>query len=237
MYFAGVLRLVPVPVSPRRPASPESSVSPSPSTAPSPASMPEALVYTDGACSGNPGPGGWGAFVRETSGGATTERDLSGAVPHTTNNRMELTAAVEGLRALTAPSRVTVCADSQYVVKGMTEWIAGWQRRGWVNAAKRPVENRDLWEALLAAAARHRVTWQWVKGHSVDPLNQRVDRLAVAAIATLSGGTSSANGPSVGAYEAPEFDASEWDDPAPRSDGRAASGRPTARAGAQQRLF
>ncbi len=198
--------------------------------------MPEALVYTDGACSGNPGPGGWGAFVRETTGGATTERDLSGAVPHTTNNRMELTAAVEGLRALAAPSRVTVCADSQYVVKGMTEWIAGWQRRGWVNAAKRPVENRDLWEALLAAAARHRVTWQWVKGHSVDPLNQRVDRLAVAAIATLAGATAAGN--AAAAFEAPEFDAAEWDDPAPRASPRtSALSRSPSRTGAQQRLF
>ncbi len=191
--------------------------------------MPEALVYTDGACSGNPGPGGWGAFVREGTGADRVERDLSGATAHTTNNRMELTAAVEGLRALAAPSRVTVCADSQYVVKGMTEWIAGWQRRGWVNAAKRPVENRDLWEALLAAAAPHRVTWQWVKGHASDALNDRVDRLAVAAIAALRGGASAA---SVDA-DLPEFDAAEWDDPAPSRP----TSRPTARSGAQQRLF
>ena len=191
--------------------------------------MPEALVYTDGACSGNPGPGGWGAFVREGTGPDRVERDLSGAAAHTTNNRMELTAAVEGLRALAAPSRVTVCADSQYVVKGMTEWIAGWQRRGWVNAAKRPVENRDLWEALLAAAAPHRVTWQWVKGHASDALNDRVDRLAVAAIAALRGG------PSAAAVDAdvPEFDAAEWDDPSPSRQ----AGRPTARSGSQQRLF
>ncbi len=189
---------------------------------------PEALVYTDGACSGNPGPGGWGAYVRETVDGRRVERDLSGAEGRTTNNRMELTAAIEGLRALAAPSRVTVCADSQYVVKGMTEWIAGWKRRGWVNAAKKPVENRDLWEALLDAAARHDVTWRWVKGHASDPLNQRVDRLAVAAIAAVRGGA-----PAAPANDVPEFDPDEWNDaPIPAR----SAARPTATVGVQHRL-
>ena len=116
--------------------------------------MKDVVIYTDGACKGNPGPGGWGALLRH----GASERELSGAAAHTTNNRMELTAAVEALRALREPCRVTLFADSQYVVKGMTEWIAGWKRRGWLNAAKKPVENRDLWEALDAAAAPHTVS-------------------------------------------------------------------------------
>lgn len=194
------------------------------------AGRPDALVYTDGACSGNPGPGGWGVFVRETVDGARVERELWGAAPHTTNNQMELTAAIEGLRALAVSSRVTVCTDSQYVVKGMTEWIAGWKRRGWVNAAKKPVENRALWEALLAAAARHDVTWRWVKGHASDPLNQRVDRLAVGAIATLRGGPP----PAPVAAAVPEIDPAEWDDPPIPARG---AGRATASPGVQQRLF
>ena len=143
--------------------------------------MKEVVIYTDGACSGNPGPGGWGALL--VYGGV--ERELSGAEPHTTNNRMELTAAVRSLEALRAPCRVHVHSDSQYVVRGMTEWLAGWKKRGWLNAAKRPVENRDLWEALDAAAARHTVAWLWVKGHASDARNNRVDRLAVEAIKTL----------------------------------------------------
>lgn len=140
--------------------------------------MKDVVIYTDGACSGNPGPGGWAALLRS----GVHERVLTGAAPHTTNNRMELTAAVEALRALREPCQVVVYADSQYVVKGMTEWIAGWKRRGWTNAQKKPVENRDLWEALDAAALPHRVEWRWVKGHASDPDNNRVDRLAVEAL-------------------------------------------------------
>ena len=146
--------------------------------------MKEVVIYTDGACSGNPGPGGWAALLRY----GPQERTVSGAAPLTTNNRMELTAAVEALRALREPCRVVVHADSQYVVKGMTEWIAGWKRRGWTNAAKKPVENRDLWEALDAAAERHRVEWRWVKGHGSNADNNLVDRLAVEAMNEARGG-------------------------------------------------
>ena len=146
--------------------------------------MKEVIIYTDGACSGNPGPGGWAALLRY----GTVERTLSGAAPLTTNNRMELTAAVEALRALREPCRVVLHADSQYVVKGMTEWITGWKQRGWKNAQKKPVENRDLWEALDAAATPHRVEWRWVKGHASDPDNNRVDALAVEALKALVAG-------------------------------------------------
>ncbi|MBE2185741.1 MAG: ribonuclease HI [Rhodothermales bacterium] len=136
------------------------------------------LIFTDGSCSGNPGPGGWAALLRSEP----HEREISGAEGHTTNNRMELTAAVEALRLLKTPCRVTLYTDSQYVVKGMTEWIGGWKRRGWTNSQKKPVENRDLWEALDTAAAPHAVTWVWVKGHAGHPENERVDQLAVRAM-------------------------------------------------------
>ena len=131
-------------------------------------------IATDGACKGNPGPGGWGALIR--SGG--TEKELSGGELLTTNNRMELMAAIEGLNALKRPCRVTLSTDSRYVMDGLTKWIKGWQKNGWKTAAKQPVKNADLWQALLAAAKPHRIEWTWVKGHAGHPDNERADRLA-----------------------------------------------------------
>jgi ribonuclease HI len=136
-------------------------------------------VYTDGACSGNPGPGGWAAVLAH----GERERVLSGSDPHTTNNRMELKAAIEALRALREPCAVHLHTDSTYLEKAFNDgWVDNWVRRGWKTAGKKPVENRDLWEQLLEAAAPHRVTWIKVKGHSDDPMNNRVDELAVAAL-------------------------------------------------------
>ena len=134
-------------------------------------------IFTDGACSGNPGPGGWGAILR--SGGH--EKELVGGEPETTNNRMEMTAVLRGLTALKEPCTVTVHTDSRYVIDGMTQWIFGWQKRGWKTADNKPVKNVELWQALLAAAGRHKVTWQWVKGHAGHPENERADQLACAA--------------------------------------------------------
>lgn len=131
-------------------------------------------IFCDGACSGNPGPGGYGAILRY--GGRTKE--LSGGARDTTNNRMEMTAAIEGLRQLTRPCQVLITTDSQYLVKGMTEWIAGWQRKGWRNSKKEPVVNRDLWELLLALTKPHSVQWKWVKGHAGHAENERCDQLA-----------------------------------------------------------
>ena len=131
-------------------------------------------IATDGACKGNPGPGGWGALIRS----GDRERELSGGEALTTNNRMELTAAVEALNALKRPCHVTLSTDSRYVMDGLTKWIAGWQRNGWRTADKKPVKNEDLWRALIAAAARHRIEWKWVKGHAGHPDNERVDKLA-----------------------------------------------------------
>lgn len=131
-------------------------------------------IFTDGACKGNPGPGGWGALLRM----GKHEKELSGSDPATTNNRMEMIAVVQALKALIEPCEVTLCTDSRYVIDGMTKWIEGWQRRGWINASKKPVRNADLWHDLLDAAERHRIHWQWVKGHSGHPENERVDRLA-----------------------------------------------------------
>ena len=128
-------------------------------------------IHTDGACRGNPGPGGWGA-----------EKELSGSAPETTNNRMELTAAVEALRALNRSCDVQLFTDSVYVKQGVTEWLARWKRNGWRTANKKPVRNQDLWEALDEEAGRHRVQWHWVKGHSGNPGNERADRLANEAI-------------------------------------------------------
>jgi ribonuclease HI len=146
----------------------------------------EALVWTDGACRGNPGPGGWAAIVVPPGGGAPVE--LYGGAPHTTNNRMEFTAAIEGLAALPAGSRACVVTDSLLMLKSMTLWIAGWRRRGWRTAAGQPVKNQDLVEALDAAVARHaEVRWHWVRGHETGAahahkaLNDRADRLSVAA--------------------------------------------------------
>jgi ribonuclease HI len=138
------------------------------------AEMTKVEIATDGACKGNPGPGGWGALVRA----GDKEKELSGGEKLTTNNRMELTAAIEGLNALKRPCRVTLSTDSRYVMDGLTKWIKGWQKNGWKTAAKQPVKNADLWQALLDAAKPHRIDWVWVKGHAGHPDNERVDRLA-----------------------------------------------------------
>jgi len=131
-------------------------------------------LFTDGACKGNPGPGGWGALLRM----GEHEKELSGAERDTTNNRMEMTAVIKGLSALTKPCAVDVYSDSKYVIDGITKWIFGWQKRGWVNAAKKPVANADLWREMIEATARHDISWHWVKGHSGHPENERVDQLA-----------------------------------------------------------
>ena len=131
-------------------------------------------AFTDGACKGNPGPGGWGVVLRM----GAHEKELSGGDPATTNNRMELTAAIEALNALTRPCQVKVFTDSRYVMDGLTKWIHGWRRNGWRTADKKPVKNAELWQALLAASERHRVEWQWVKGHAGHPENERADKLA-----------------------------------------------------------
>jgi ribonuclease HI len=141
--------------------------------------MSEAVIYTDGACSGNPGPGGWGTVLRYGS----TEKELHGSDPSTTNNRMELMAAIQALEALKRPVEVTLYTDSRYLLDGITKWVAGWQRNGWVTAAKQPVKNVDLWHRLVKAMASHRVTWLWVKGHNGDPGNERADELARLGIA------------------------------------------------------
>jgi ribonuclease HI len=132
------------------------------------------VIYTDGACSGNPGPGGWGAILMF----GAHERELWGGEPATTNNRMELMAAIVALEALTRPCEVTLFTDSQYVRQGITEWLAGWKARGWRTADKKPVKNEDLWRRLDLARAHHRVQWKWVRGHAGDPLNERADALA-----------------------------------------------------------
>jgi ribonuclease HI len=136
------------------------------------------LLFTDGACRGNPGPGGWGVLLRY----AGAEREVFGAERETTNNRMELTAVIEGLRALTRSCPVRITTDSQYVMKGVTEWMPNWKRRGWRTAAKKPVKNKDLWEALDRELQRHQVEWRWVKGHSGHAENERADALANRAI-------------------------------------------------------
>ena len=138
-------------------------------------------LFTDGACQGNPGPGGWGVLLRY--GGV--EKELSGAEPATTNNRMELTAVIRGLEALKRPCQVLVTTDSQYVRNGITDWIRRWRRNGWRTADRQPVKNSDLWRRLDEVAAGHEVEWHWVKGHAGHPENERADRLATTAIATL----------------------------------------------------
>lgn len=139
-------------------------------------------IYTDGACRGNPGPGGWGALLRHND----HEKELWGGESETTNNRMELTAAIQALRALNRPCRVELYTDSQYVRMGITDWLAGWKRRGWKNASKKPVKNQDLWQALDAETGKHQVRWHWVKGHSGHPENERADQLANRGIDELS---------------------------------------------------
>jgi ribonuclease HI len=131
-------------------------------------------IWTDGACSGNPGPGGWGVVLRY----GTHERELFGGEALTTNNRMELMAAIRALESLTRPATVRIHTDSTYVRNGITSWLPSWQRNGWLTAAKQPVKNADLWQRLAAASARHQVTWHWVKGHSSHPENDRADALA-----------------------------------------------------------
>jgi ribonuclease HI len=140
-------------------------------------------IFTDGACSGNPGPGGWGAILRAKD----KEKELSGSEKQTTNNRMELMAVIGALEALKRPCRVTITTDSQYVMKGMTEWLPGWKKRNWKTAAKKPVKNAELWQRLEKAIAGHEVDWQWVRGHSGHPENERADELAVAARESIAG--------------------------------------------------
>ena len=135
---------------------------------------PGVVIYTDGACSGNPGPGGWGAVLMAKG----KERELWGGEPATTNNRMELMAAIQALEALTRPCRVELHTDSQYVRTGISEWISAWKARGWRTAAKAPVKNEDLWRRLDEARLRHEVDWRWVKGHAGNELNERADALA-----------------------------------------------------------
>lgn len=150
--------------------------------------LPVVEVFTDGACLGNPGPGGWAALLVTEQRGERKEKIVAGGEAHTTNNRMELTAAIEGLRALKRPCAVALFTDSNYVVKGMKEWIHGWKKRGWKNAAKKPVENQDLWLALDEESARHQVSWHWVKGHAGHPENERVDEAARAVALRIQAG-------------------------------------------------
>jgi ribonuclease HI len=138
--------------------------------------LPQVEIFTDGACKGNPGPGGWGAILRSNG----KERELSGGEALTTNNRMELMAAIEALKALKRPCHVQLTTDSNYVRDGITKWIHGWRRNGWRTADKKPVKNAELWQALLDATAPHRIDWHWVRGHDGHPENERADRLACA---------------------------------------------------------
>jgi ribonuclease HI len=163
-------------------------VSAKPATAKAPAaakakekSKPQVEIFTDGACSGNPGPGGWGAVLRY----GETEKELSGGESATTNNRMELMAAIMGLESLRRPCRVTLSTDSTYVKDGITRWINGWKKNGWKTADKKPVKNVDLWQRLEAAVAPHEVQWEWVRGHAGHPENERADQLARDAIRAI----------------------------------------------------
>jgi len=137
-------------------------------------------IFTDGACKGNPGPGGWGVILRM----GRHEKEMSGSDPSTTNNRMEMTAVIRGLKALIEPCEVTIYTDSRYVIDGITKWVHGWKRNGWVNASKQPVRNADLWHDLIEVAQRHTIEWQWVKGHNGHVENERVDKLASDAALT-----------------------------------------------------
>jgi ribonuclease HI len=131
-------------------------------------------VFTDGACKGNPGPGGWGVLLRM----GEHEKEMSGGEPDTTNNRMEMTAAIKALNALIEPCDVTLHTDSKYVIDGITKWVHGWKKKGWINSSRQPVRNADLWHDLIEASGRHKVEWQWVRGHSGHVENERVDKLA-----------------------------------------------------------
>ena len=141
-------------------------------------------IATDGACKGNPGPGGWGALIRY----GDVEKEIAGGEPDTTNNRMELRAAIEALNALKRPCRVRLSIDSSYVKDGITQWIFGWQKNGWRTANRKPVKNADLWRDLVEASERHDIDWRWVKGHAGDPDNERADRLASDAAEAQRGG-------------------------------------------------
>jgi ribonuclease HI len=145
--------------------------------------MTEVVIYTDGACSGNPGPGGWGVVMRWQG----KEKELYGFEPVTTNNRMELMAAIQALEALQRPTTVSLHTDSKYLLDGITKWIQGWQRNGWKTAAKKPVKNDDLWRRLTEAMRPHDVSWVWVKGHAGDPGNERADALARRGIEEAAG--------------------------------------------------
>lgn len=141
--------------------------------------MPDYFAFTDGACSGNPGPGGWGVLLQARDGEAVLkERTLNGGAPDTTNNQMELMAAISALETLGRATTITVVTDSAYVKNGITQWIHGWKRKGWKASGNKPVKNVDLWKRLDAAQARHQVTWKWVKGHAGHPENERADELA-----------------------------------------------------------
>jgi ribonuclease HI len=161
-------------------------------------------IWTDGACSGNPGPGGWGAILRYTTSDKATEKELSGGEALTTNNRMELTAAISALEALSRACAVNLHTDSQYLRGGVTEWMAKWKRNGWRTADKKPVKNEDLWRRLDEATQRHKIHWKWVRGHAGDPMNERADELARRGKAYLSKGRAGAPGPADGASEAPK---------------------------------
>jgi ribonuclease HI len=150
----------------------------------------QVLAYTDGACRGNPGPGGWGVVLRYRQ----HERELFGGELQTTNNRMELMAAIKALEALQKPCAVRICTDSQYLLKGITEWLPNWIRRNWTTAARTPVKNEDLWRQLMRAQQPHRVEWEWVKGHSGHPENERADRLANRGIDELAASMDMKNG-------------------------------------------
>ena len=140
-------------------------------------------LFTDGACKGNPGPGGWGAVIRF----GAHEKELSGGEKLTTNNRMEMMAAIEGLNALTRPCHVVLSTDSKYVMDGITKWVHGWKRKNWRTADNKPVKNVELWQALVEATARHQVEWRWVKGHAGHVENERADKLACAAAEAMRG--------------------------------------------------
>ena len=144
--------------------------------------MKQLEIVTDGACKGNPGPGGWGAVIRY----GKHEKEISGGDPDTTNNRMELSATIQALKILIEPCEVKLHTDSRYVIDGITKWIHGWQRNGWKNASKQPVSNVDLWHDLIEATARHQVEWIWVKGHNGHPENERADRLASDAAEAIA---------------------------------------------------
>lgn len=146
--------------------------------------MAEVEIFTDGACSGNPGPGGWGAILRSKG----VEKELSGGEKETTNNRMEMMAVIAALEALNRDCSIKITTDSQYVMKGMQEWLSGWKRRNWKTAAKKPVKNVDLWQRLDKLTQGHKVEWEWVRGHQGHPENERADKLAVAARDAMNNG-------------------------------------------------